>query len=342
MTHRFTPAAIVAAAALSTSLVACGGSGSTGSTTPAAPTNAQPQSQGSIPMTFSFRRNASSSTARRPRYLSNDTESLALFDGSTLVYVANLALDSGDQFSTFYAATGNTTVTPGSCTFTESEATCTVSVTTTTGAHKFDVTTYPVIQGATPSSVGRRPVSAGARSISATSGGPPTLEGVILSEGELSVTLVAGTNPAKTLTLNGVADQAIFAGAGEFPYNTPEVFGYQIEDSGGAQIVTPGTYDNGPVTITAAPPGLVTIVPSSISTPPSSMGDQNFTVTCVNTAGGDVTITIGAGTHPNTTYASGLTYSPSNYSSGTLASFGITCDAATATIPITVDSTSRR
>ena len=127
--------------------------------------------------------------------------------------------------------------------------------------------------------------------------------------------LSPGANPAQTLTLLGVADQVIYAGLSEAAYQSVTTYGYRIEDSTNSQIVQPGNaYDNGPVTITASPAGIVTIAPSSIATPPAAVGDQNFAVTCVNGSGGTVTISFNAGTHPNATYASGLTYSTSNYS----------------------------
>ena len=49
-----------------------------------------------------------------------------------------------------------------------------------------------------------------------------------------------------------------------------------------------------------------------------------------------MTISFNAGTHPNATYASGLTYSTSNYSPAVIATIPFTCDPASATIPITV------
>jgi hypothetical protein len=101
--------------------------------------------------------------------------------------------------------------------------------------------------------------------------------------------------------------------------------------------VAPGSaYDNGPVTITAAPAGIVTITPNSIATPPASQGDQNFSVTCINANGGAVTISFNARTTPNTAYASALTYTTSNYSGAVIATQPFSCDSSTATIPITV------
>ncbi|HEX3464480.1 MAG TPA: hypothetical protein VHS78_10575 [Candidatus Elarobacter sp.] len=330
----------VAALASTVVLAACGGGGGTGAA-PAAPAPpvvtaapAVPAATGSVPMTITIPHHSPSSSARAPQFISPDAAAMAIYDGAALVYVANLSLDSQTPFATVYSKSGSTTVTPGTCTFSSSTATCTLSITATTGAHKFDVVIYPQAQGQQPNSAARKPADVGT---------VPVFAGVISSEGELSVTIAVGTNPAATLTLLGVADRALFAGASEAAYNATATYGYRIQDSTGVQIVQPGTaYDNGPVTFTAAPAGIVTITPSSVSTPPASAGDQNFNVQCINTAGGTVTITIGAKTQPNTTYADGLAYSSSNYSSGTITSFPFTCDAATGTIPVTVQGTRRQ
>ncbi len=249
-----------------------------------------------------------SSTRRTPKFIAPGTGSFAVYDGTTLVYVANVEFDSQTQFVTVYAAAGPTTVTPGTCTFTSSTSVCALTVTTTVGAHAFDLIAYPGAQ---------------------TAGTPQTLTGVISSEGEVSVNLSPGTNPGATLTMDGVADQLLFAGLSEAAYNATVTYGYRIEDSTNEQIVQPGTYDNGPVTITATPSGIVTIAPNSFTAPPASLGDQNFDVTCVNPNGGAVTITFNVSTQPDTAYASGLTYSTSNYPGATIASIPFTCDPAT-------------
>jgi hypothetical protein len=327
----------VVALASTLALAACGGGGGGGGTSmaPAAPAPpaattapAAPTASGSVPMSISIPRHSPSGSARSPQFVSPGAEALAIYDGATLVYVANLGFDSGTQIVTVYAKSGSTTVAPGTCTFTSSRASCTLTLTTTVGAHQFDLIMYPQNQG-TQTTSSQRKVS--------DTGTPPTFTGVISSEGELAVTVVAGTNPAATVTLLGVADQVIFAGLSEAAYNDTVTYGFRIEDSTNSQIVQPGdAYDNGPVTVTATPAGIVMITPSSFSTPPASVGDQNFDVQCVNTAGGDVTITFNTQTHPNTAYASGLTYSTANYSGSTIQSIPFTCDAASGTIPITV------
>ncbi len=317
----------LAAVASTLALAACGGGG--GSTNAGAPVTpvmpvataaptAAPQGSATIPMTITIPRGKAPSAARRsPAFISPGVGSLAVYDGTTLLYVANVSLDSGTQFQTVYAKSGSTSVTPGTCTFTSSTATCALTITSTTGPHKFDLIMYPGSQG--------QPTQT-----------PPTFTGVISSEGELSVTLSPGANPGQTMTLLGVADQVLYAGLSEAAFNSVTTYGYRIEDSTNSQIVQPGSaYDNGPVTITAAPAGIVTIAPNSISTPPATTGDQNFAVTCVNSAGGTVTISFNTRTSPNTAYGSALTYTTSNYSGATIATIPFTCDPATATIPIT-------
>jgi hypothetical protein len=305
-------------------LAACGGGGGTAPSSPVAPAatpTPPPPGVGTIPMTISIPLRTTSASARSPRFFSPGAGSLTIYDGSTLIYVANLALDSTPAFTTVYAKAGGTSVAFGSCTFTSSEATCTLTLTATTGAHNFDILVYPGSQPA---------------------GSPPAITGVISSEGELSVTLNLGTNTGQTMTLLGVADKLIIAGPATGPFNQATQFGYRINDSTNSQIVLPGSaYDNGPITITAAPAGIVTIAPNSIATPPASVGDQNFNVTCVNSNGGAVTISVNALTSPTTSYASGLTYSTSNYSAATIGTAPFTCNPSTATIPITVNSRKR-
>jgi len=322
----------IAALATTLAIAGCGGGGgSTNAGIPAPPAivaTTAPQSGATMPMTLSIPYTAPSAAARAPRFLSPGTSALAFYDGSTLIYVANLSLDSGTQFTTVYAKSGSTTVAPGTCTFTSATATCTLTVTSTIGAHKFDLVAYPRSQG-TQAQAAQRTVS--------DTGTPPTFVGVISSEGEISVTLNPGTNPGQTLTMLGVASRVLIAGAANGPFNQATLFGYRIQDSTNSQIVQPGTaYDNGPITITAAPAGIVTITPNSIATPPASTGDQNFNVTCINASGGAVTISFNARTIPNTGYASGLTYTTSNYSGTVIATKPFSCDPSTATIPITV------
>jgi hypothetical protein len=280
-----------------------------------------------------------SSTARSPQYVSPGTASVAAYDGSTLIYVGNYTQATG--FTTVYAKTGTTSVTAGTCVAAGSSQTCTLTITTTIGAHTFGVVTYPVAQGQQGSSNARSPLDIGTI---------PTFTGVILSEGELAVTLSPGNNPGQTITLLGVADRASFGitltqrlnGTGPLVgvIGTTYTVQYLITDSsnaqaGGYQIVQPGDYDNGPVTITETDGGaILTMTPISQSTPPASAGAQTFNVTCANS--GTATITAAAKNKPNTAYASGLTYSATNYPTGTIGTTTLQCVPNSATLPITI------
>jgi hypothetical protein len=324
--------------ALTALLSACAGGGSSGE--PVAPI-APPVAPGSATFPLSIvipARLAPSSAGRAPRYVSPGTASVAVYDGTTQIYVGNFNAAANPQFTTVFAASGATTASAGTCTLSASSATCTITITTTIGAHSFDLITYPGAQGSQGTSIGR-------------SASDVTLRGVILSEGELAVNLSPGTNPGQTITLLGVADQTVFTGPvltqhlnGNGPLvgiiGTTYTFQYTIDDSssaqgGGFQIIQPGNYDNGPVTIAETDAGnIVTMTPISQAAPPASAGAQSFTVTCANN--GTATITAAAKTKPNTAYASGLTYSASNYPTGTIGTTTLQCVPNSATLPITV------
>ena len=333
-------------AALSAALAGCGGGGSGGSGAPVAPIAAPPvivPQSAILPISFVIpnRTVSASSSQRAPRYVSPGTASVAVYDGATLIYVGNYS--QATQFTTVYGKTGATMVTSGTCVAGTSSQTCTLTITTTIGAHAFDVITYPVSQGQSQAtSVARTPSDVGTI---------PTFAGVILSEGELSVTLSPGNNPGQTITLLGVADRANFTGPvltqhlnGNGPLvgiiGTSYTFQYSINDSsnavaGGYQIVQPGNYDNGPVTIAETDGGsIVTMTAISQSTPPAAAGAQSFSVTCQNN--GTATITASAQNKPNATYASGLTYSASNYPTATIGTTTLQCVPNSATLPVTV------
>ena len=318
----------IAALGLTLAAAGCGG-GSGGASAPSvpAPTNA-PGSTATMSLALSIpNRTTSSAGARSPRYLSDGTRSLAVYDGATLLYVGNLLLGTSPAFVTppVYAKSGATTVTPGDCTRGNLASTCTLTITTTAGPHTFGLTAYGDFQGGftLPGSV--------QRTVSDT-GSPPTFTGIILSEGELSMTAVGGSNPAQTITLLGVADIVQWLGvlpSSTIGFNQTGTVFYEIQEARSGQILQPGNaYDNGPVAITASPAPLVSMTPVSQSVPPSSNGSQSFTFTCVSPNGGTVIFTATAGTHPNATYASGLAYSPSNYSSGTLSSTSVKCNGS--------------
>lgn len=327
-------------AALAALLAGCGGGGSGGgSGQPVAPINAPfVPSTGTVPISFTVAATTNptaggsgSSVARAPRYVSPGTASVAIYDGATLIYVANVSAPA--NFTTVYANSATTTtVTAANCT-TAQPPSCTITVQTSLGAHTFGFVTYPVPQS------------------SANTSTPPAFSGVILAEGELAVTVVAGTNPGQTIVPLGVADRAFFSGPvltqrlnGTGPLvgtiGTTYTIQYAIDDSAtvpnGYQIVQPGAYDNGPVTIAETDGGgIVTMTPVSQSSPPPSAGLQSFSVTCANN--GTATITASAKTKPNTAYASGLTYSSSNYPPAAIGSTTLQCVPASGTLPITVN-----
>lgn len=312
---RFGAAAPALAAALV--LAGCGGGGASAPAADA-PANVAP-ANAKIPLAISIpQRTAPSSTARAPRYVSNGTQALAVYDGATLLYAGNIFLGTTPAFSTLYAKSGSTTVTPGDCTEGALASTCTLTVNTTAGPHTLGLTAYGDLQGG---------VQAGsvARTVRDT-GTPPAFSGLILSEGELALTAVGGTNPPATITLLGVADIVQWFGPQTASFNQTATIGYEVQDARSGQIVQPGSaYDNGPVTITASPSGIVTFTPVSQTTPPTTNGSQTFGVTCTSASGGDVTFTANAGTHPNAAYASGLTYGSANYANGTLSTRTFRC-----------------
>jgi hypothetical protein len=329
--------------ALAFALAGCAGGGG-GSGAPVAPISGPVvPSSATVPLSFVIPNKTvvATSAARAPRYASQGTASVALYDGATLIYVANYTQATG--FTTVYGKTGTTSIISGACVSQSSSQLCTVVVTTTVGAHTFGVVTYPNSQGTQQGgALVRSPDDIGTI---------PAFSGVILAEGEIAVTLVAGTNPGQTFTPLGVADRAAFGapnltlrlnGTGPLVgiIGTSYTISYTINDSsnaqaGGYQIIQPGDYDNGPVTIAETDGGnIVTMTPISQSTPPAATGAQSFSVTCQNT--GTATITAAAKTKPNTAYASGLTYSATNYPTGTIGTTTLQCVPNSATQPVTV------
>ena len=308
--------------ALTIVLAGCGGGGG-GTDKPVAPI-APPIVPGSatFPLSFTVPGTPPTSTARAPQYVSPGTKSIAVYDGATLIYAGNY---NAGTFTTVFATTGPTSVSAsGTC----PSNTCTVTITTTIGTHTFGVITYPVSQGT-----------------------PPPFTGVILSENELTVTLLPGPNPGQTLSLLGVAYQAPITGPSPAPvhYGNPTgplvgiigttyTYQYTINDSSNNQIILPGNYDNGPVTIAENDPnGTVTFTtPVSQSAPPATLGQQSFSVTCAKDA--TAPIVASAGTHPNAAYASGLIYNSTiNYAPGTIGSTTLRCVPNSATLPILVN-----
>jgi hypothetical protein len=314
----------IAALALVLAAAGCGG-GSTSAPSVPAPT-AAPASAAKIALAISIPNRTASAAARTPRYVSDGTMALAFYDGSTLLYVANVFLNTSPALVTLYAKSGSNTVAPGDCTRGNLTSTCTFTVTATVGQHTFGLTGYGELQGGVvlPGSTQRKVLDTGT---------PPTFTGLIVEEGEFTMTAVGGNNPPQTLTLLGVADIAQWFGVQTASANQTATVGYEIQDARSGQIVTPGNaYDNGPITITATcsspctdPATLITFTPISQSVPPSINGSQTFNIKCTSASGGLVTFTASAGTHPTATYASGLTYDSTNYSNGTLSTRGFRC-----------------
>src|SRR3981081_3913458 len=159
-------------AVLSAALAGCSGGGSGGgSGAPVAPIAAPPLAQQSaiLPISFTIpnRTVSASSSQRAPRYVSPGTASVAVYDGATLIYVGNYS--HAAQCTAVYGRAGTASVTSGTCVAGTSSQTCTLTITTTIGAHAFDVITYPVSQGQSqatarersPSDVGTIPTFTG-------------------------------------------------------------------------------------------------------------------------------------------------------------------------------------
>ena len=325
-----TIAALGAAAALMT---ACGGGGGTAGAPPAATSDSGSglvtlsAAFGAVSVTASGRGRSPASGTRRPSFITPGLQSLAVYDGATLIYVANVNLAASQQFTTVYAnpdKNGRNTVIPGTCTNNSTTETCQLQIDAKPGPHTFGLIAYPQQQ----TSVG---------------GLPPVFIGVISSEGQVAVQVHPHDTLAASLVMLGVASNGFVSGPDEAAYNQTVQFNYQVWDSTLLQIVAPGDYDNGPVTISTSPSGIATIAPpTSFASPAASPGNQTLSVTCTNPNGGAVGILLQAGSQPNTSYASGLTYSVANYSSGLLATATLVCDSSPTTIPITVQGRKRQ
>lgn len=280
---------------------------------------------GAVAIAAASKHRAPASELRRPSFITPGLRSLAVYDSATLVYVANVDLAAAQQFTTVYANSNpRYAVIPGGCTNNATTETCQLEVDAKPGQHTFDLIAYPAPQTA------------------ATDGGPPAFTGVISSEGEVSATIHPHDVVNASLVMLGVASTASLSGPDEAALNQTVQFTYQVTDSTPLQIVSPGAYDNGPVTLSVVPDGIATVTPpTSFASPASSPGPQTFSVTCVNPNGGTASVLLQANAQPNTSYASQLTYSTVNYSYGTLAFVLLTCDASAATVPIKFQSHKR-
>jgi hypothetical protein len=317
-----TIAALGASAVLMT---ACGGGG--GRIAPGVTPESDSSSTGRLTLSAAFggvavaaasRQRAPVSGQRRPRFITPGLQSMAVYDSKTLVYVANVDLTAAQQFTTVYANPNpRYAVIPGGCTNNATTETCQLEVDAKPGPHTFDLIAYPVPQTAS------------------SDGSPPAFAGVISSEGEVSAQIHPHDVVNASLVMLGVASSASLSGPDEAALNQTVQFTYQVTDSTPLQIVSPGAYDNGPVTLSVVPDGIATVTPpTSFASPASSPGPQTFSVTCVNPNGGTASVVVQANGQPNTPYASQLTYSTLNYSPGTLAIAVLACDSSPATVPI--------
>jgi hypothetical protein len=335
---------------LSTALISCGGGGggssnaslnAAGAAPPAVPTataaapTAVPASTGTLSVTFEIPFGAEAAPAgvsRNPQYISTNTRSISFYDGTKLVYVANINLAASPATVTTVYSSGDE-VSDLNCSIEADgyQASCTEKLEATCSSHVFVAIAYP-----NPQTASRKGV---------VSGG-----GIILSEGELGpYTVKSGDNGSHTIVLLGVADHAAFA-----PITTPYTYNNgtttianvgvvglgsytvsaTIEDETGATIVLPGAYDNGPVTFAESDSAKVlSLSPASYATPPASPAPVSFTVQCVNP--GVATIAAIAKTQPDTNYASHLTYSSANYATSPIGTQTFQCVANSASIPIT-------
>jgi len=313
-------------------MTACGGGG--GRVAPAGTPALSDSDTGRLTLSAAFggvaiaaagKQRAPASGSRRPSFITPGLQSLAVYDGTTLVYVANVDLTATQQFTTVYANQNpRYAVIPGGCTNNGATETCQLEVDAKPGPHTFDLIAYPAPQTA------------------AGDGGPPAFVGVISSEGEVSAKIHPHDVISASLVMLGVASSASLSGPGEAALNQTVQFTYEVTDSTPLQIVSPGAYDNGPVTISTAPDGIATVTPpASFASPASSPGPQTFSVTCVNPNGGLASVVLQANGQPNTPYASQLTYTTANYSPGTIAIAQLACDASPATVPVTFQSRKR-
>ena len=282
---------LLAALCAALALAACGG-GRRRATPPAAPQYRRCAARSRpFPMTISIPR-----ARRRPRHARRSSSrrasaAIAIYDGATLIYVANLRSTARPRSRRSTRSRAARPSRSGRARSRAAPRPATLTVTSTIGAHKFDVIIYPANQG-TQAQLGSARCRTPGRRRRSTASSPRKAS---------SRSRSARARTRRRRSRCSASPTRSSSRASPRPRTTRSTtFGYRLEDSTNAQIVQPGNaYDNGPITITAAPSGIVTIAPTSISTPPATVGDQNFTVTCVNAAGGAVTISFGAKTHPD-------------------------------------------
>ncbi len=268
------------------------------------------------------------------------------YDGTTLAGVMNVNVSIATPTATIVYSGTTIGISNVSCTAGATADTCQATVTTTIGSHTFGMVAYdqPVSTSSPTPAPSSKPTSE-RRSPDALYGG-----GIILSEGQVGpLTLQPGVNAGALITLNGVAFGALLpAITTPYTYNNGVstvtnvgVVGVgtytgsiTIQDAAGQTITLPGTYDNGPVVVSEQDAnGILSIKNGSYANPPSTATSESYTVSCLKA--GIATIQATAGTVPDTTYASHLTYSSSNYATSPIGTQTFQCVANSASIPIT-------
>jgi hypothetical protein len=211
-------------------MAACSGGGVNG--TPQTPSSNDSGSgthpTGNVTFTVTIPK-AQTSQSRRPKYVSPNTQSLVVQQLDT---------------STNHNPVGNpvivnVTSTSNGCTTNSNGTTCSVTFGAPAGTFDFSVKAYDQTNG----------------------------NGNLLSENTLTTyTVIAGQANTISVTLNGVIHSVSAPASISGTLSAPQVLNFTPEDASGATIIGPGTYDNGPLTITEQS-GTVTISPSSFNGP---------------------------------------------------------------------------
>lgn len=253
-----------------TVLSACGGGGSgiSGGPPPASNNSGGGSTAATtVAFTITIPPASTSTNGRRRMYVSPNTKSVAVQQ-----------LDSGN--SVVASQTYNVTSGSNGCTTNSSGTTCTFSFPAPAGTFNFSV-----------------------KSFSATGGG-----GSLLSESTLTnVTILKGQANQISVTLNGVLASVGFAAGSQSISATlgaPQTVNFIPQDATGATIIGPGTYDNGPLTISNTASTVASISPNSFSAP----GTTSATLQCSTAGNGTLTFGDPAGTLPNGTGTATVTY----------------------------------
>ncbi len=164
----------------------------------------------------------------------------------------------------------------------------------------------------------------------------------ILSEGTASYTLSPGDNTtylsANPLTLNGVADSVNVGPDGEF----------LILDGATFIITSPGTFDNGPLTVTSSDTSVATITsPTSLASPGPGLAIITATYACSSTLASSAPFNVVVSEAASPTPSIPLLLTPSlTYGPPTPPVLGtsppITCAASGATGTVTIQSRTKR